>query len=64
MLKVFFVEECKTNNCIHTDISIKVVAEQSGKVEYERKRLAEKFNEFFSDSQQAFALVFDFFAFN
>jgi hypothetical protein len=26
--------------CLHTAISIKVVPEQSGKVEYERERLA------------------------
>jgi hypothetical protein len=32
--------------------------EQSGKVEYEREKLL--MNEFISDSQQPFALVFDF----
>jgi hypothetical protein len=40
-----------------------VVPEQSGKVEYERERLlgiAKKLTEFISDSQQPFALVFDF----
>ena len=52
---------------MHTAISIKVVPEQSGKVEYERiaKKLMNflklsRSYEFFSDSQQAFALVFDF----
>jgi hypothetical protein len=43
--------------------SIKVVHEQSGKVEYERERLlgiANKLMNFQSDSQQPFALVFDF----
>jgi hypothetical protein len=47
-------------------ISIKVVHEQSGKVEYERERLlgiANKLMHFQSDSQQHFALVFDFSAF-
>jgi hypothetical protein len=47
----------------YTAISIKVVHEQSGKVEYERERLpgiAMKIHYFFSDSQQPFALVFDF----
>jgi hypothetical protein len=42
---------------------IKVVHEQSGKVEYERERLlgiANKLMNFQSDSQQPFALVFDF----
>ena len=46
--------------------SIKVVHEQSGKVEYERERLlgiAYKLMNFQSDSQQPFALVFDFSAF-
>jgi hypothetical protein len=48
---------------IHTAISIKVVHEQSGKVEYERDRLlriANKLMNFQRDSQQPFALVFDF----
>ena len=48
---------------LHTAISIKVVHEQSGKVEYERERLlgiANKLMNFQSDSQQPFALVFDF----
>jgi hypothetical protein len=43
--------------------SIKVVHEQSGKVEYERERLlgiANKLMNFQSDSQHPFALVFDF----
>jgi hypothetical protein len=47
----------------HTAISIKVVHEQSGKVEYERERLlgiANKLMNFQSDSQRHFALVFDF----
>jgi hypothetical protein len=47
----------------HTAISIKVVHEQSEKVEYERARLlgiANKLMNFQSDSQQPFALVFDF----
>jgi hypothetical protein len=47
----------------HTAISIKVVHEQSGKVEYERERLlgiANKLINFQSGSQQPFALVFDF----
>jgi hypothetical protein len=42
---------------------IKVVYEQSGKVEYERERLlgiVNKLMNFQSDSQQPFALVFDF----
>jgi hypothetical protein len=46
-----------------TAISIKVVHEQSGKVEYERERLlgiANKLMNFQRDSQQPFALVFDF----
>jgi hypothetical protein len=46
-----------------TAISIKVVHEQSGKVEYERERLlgiANKLMNFQSGSQQPFALVFDF----
>jgi hypothetical protein len=48
---------------LYTAISIKVVHEQSGKVEFERKRLlgiANKLMNFQSDSQQPFALVFDF----
>jgi hypothetical protein len=48
---------------LYTAISIKVVHEQSGKVEYERERLlgiANKLMNFHSDSQQPFALVFDF----
>jgi hypothetical protein len=48
---------------VYTAISIKVVHEQSGKVEYERERLlgiANKFMNFQSDSQHPFALVFDF----
>ena len=48
---------------IYTAISIKVVHEQSGKVEYERERLlgiANKLMNFQSGSQQPFALVFDF----
>ena len=47
---------------VHAAISIKVVHEQSGKVEYERERLlgiALKI-QFVSDSQHPFALVFDF----
>jgi hypothetical protein len=52
-------------NCDHvyTAISIKVVHKQSRKVEYECKRLlgiANKLINFHSDSQQPFALVFDF----
>jgi hypothetical protein len=40
---------------LYTAILIKVVREQSGKVEYERERLAgNRYNSFFSDSQQAF----------
>jgi hypothetical protein len=60
----FFVK--RTSELLHalyTAISIKVVHEQSGKVEYERERLlgiALKIHEFVSDSQQPFALVFDF----
>ena len=52
-----------TRLLMHTAISIKVVHEQSGKVEYERERLlgiANKLMNFQSDSQQPFALVFDF----
>jgi hypothetical protein len=46
---------------MYTAISIKVVPEQSGKVKYERqKRAKSQIHEFFSDSQQPFALVFDF----
>jgi hypothetical protein len=48
---------------ITTAISIKVVHEQSGKVEYERERLlgiVNKLMNFQSGSQQPFALVFDF----
>jgi hypothetical protein len=48
---------------VYTVISIKVVHEQSGKVEYEREMLlgiANKLMNFQSDSQQPFALVFDF----
>ena len=47
----------------HTAISIKVVHEQSGKVEYERERLlgvVNKLMNFQSGSQQPFALVFEF----
>ena len=47
----------------YTAISIKVVHERSGKVEYERERLlgiANKLMNFQSGSQQPFALVFDF----
>jgi hypothetical protein len=46
----------------YTAISIKVVHEQSGKVEYERERLgiANKLMKFQSGSQQPFTLVFDF----
>ena len=48
---------------VYTAISIKVVHEQSGKAEYEREMLlgiANKLMNFQSDSQQPFALVFDF----
>jgi hypothetical protein len=48
---------------MYTAISIKVVHEQSGKVEYERERLlgiANKLMNFQCGSQQPFALVFDF----
>jgi hypothetical protein len=48
---------------MYTAISIKVVHEQSGKVEYERESLlgiANKLMNFQSDSQQPFAPVFDF----
>ena len=47
-------------------VSIKVVPEQSGKVEHERERMlgiANKFIKCFSDSQQPSALVLDFSAF-
>jgi hypothetical protein len=47
----------------YTAISIKVVHKQSGKVEYQRERLlriAKNLMNFHSDSQQPFALVFDF----
>jgi hypothetical protein len=56
-IKVFFIS-CHW----YTAISIKVVHEQSGKVEYERERLlgiANKLMNFQSGSQQPFALVFD-----
>jgi hypothetical protein len=52
-----------SKNCRYTAISIKVVHEQSGKVEYERERLlgiVNKLMNFQSDYQQPFALVFDF----
>jgi hypothetical protein len=46
---------------------LRLSPEQSGKVEYERERLLgianKQMNEFISDSQQPFALVFDFSAF-
>ena len=48
---------------VYTAISIKVVYEHSGKVEYKRERLlgiANKLMNFQSGSQQPFALVFDF----
>jgi hypothetical protein len=51
------------NEATYTAISIKVVHEQSRKVEYERERLpgiANKLMNFHSDYQQPFALVFDF----
>jgi hypothetical protein len=47
----------------YTAISIKVVHVQCGKVEYERERLlgiVNKLINFQSDSQQPFALAFDF----
>jgi hypothetical protein len=53
--------ECNT----YTAISIKVVHEQSGKVEYERERLlgiVNKFIHLLPIPEQPFALVFDFFA--
>jgi hypothetical protein len=52
-----------SNIFMYTAISIKVVNEQSGKVEYERERLlgiANKLMNFQSGSQQPFALVLDF----
>jgi hypothetical protein len=52
-----------TTYTVYTAISVKVVHEQSGKVEYERERLlgiANKLINFQSGSQQPFALVFDF----
>jgi hypothetical protein len=58
-LKIGFLND----NVRHTAISIKVVHEQSGKVEYERERLmgiANKLMNFQSDSQRPFTLVFDF----
>ena len=48
---------------LYTAISIKGVHEQSGKVKYERERLlgiANKLMNFQSDSQQLFALTFNF----
>jgi hypothetical protein len=48
---------------VYTAISIKVVHEQTEKVYYEHERLlgiAKKLKNFHSDSQQPFALVFDF----
>jgi hypothetical protein len=56
---LFTVQSCICNfelKCPYTAISIKVVPEQSGKVEYERERLLgiAKKSLFFSDSQQAF----------
>jgi hypothetical protein len=50
-------------SALYTAISIKVAHEQSGKVEYEGERLlgiVNKLMNFKSDSQQPFALVFDF----
>jgi hypothetical protein len=47
----------KLTSVCYTAISIKVVHEQSGKVEYERERLLGIANKF---SQQPFALVFEF----
>ena len=47
----------------NTAISIKVVHERSGKVEYEREMLlgiSKELMNFHSDSQQPFALVLDF----
>jgi hypothetical protein len=70
---ILLLHDCKFNKVksewqnfsvsLYTAISIKVVHEQSGKVEYERERLlgiANKWMNFQSDSQQPFALVFDF----
>ena len=64
---VFYSVGCSFDVCglldHYTAISIKVVHEQSGKVEYERERLlgiAKNLMNFHSDSQQPFALVFDF----
>ena len=54
---------CNKFRAYYTAISIKVVHEQSGKVEYERERLlgiANKLMNFQSYSKQPFALVFDF----
>ena len=48
---------------LYTALSIKIVHEQIGKVEYERERLlgiANKLMNFQCDSQQPFALVSDF----
>jgi hypothetical protein len=48
---------------VHTAISSKVVPEQSGKVEYERERLAGnryKIVNFLAIPSKLFALVFDF----
>jgi hypothetical protein len=45
---------------VYTAISIKVVPEQSGKVEYERERLAGNFINFLAIPTKPFALVFDF----
>jgi hypothetical protein len=48
---------------VHTAISIKVVPEESGKVEYERERLqgiAKKFINFLAIPSKPFPLVFDF----
>jgi hypothetical protein len=53
----------KRRKIYYTAISIRVVHEQSGKVECERERLlgiAYKLINFQSDSQQPFALLFDF----
>jgi hypothetical protein len=59
----FIILHYKYPKKLYTAISIKVVHEQSGKVEYERERLlgiANKLMNFQSDSQQPFTLVFDF----
>jgi hypothetical protein len=48
---------------LYTAISIKVVPEQSGKVEYERERVAgnrKKLTNFLAIPSKPFALVFDF----